>query len=331
MRQEDYLKATVGEPQFYKVCTAAFVCGTPNGVEIQGDLLIKPDFEKSKALLKEAGYDGTPVVLMQSTTLPVLTNMAPVTKSLLEQGGFKVDMQSMDWQTVVTRRAKKDPADKGGWSAFHTYAIAADILNPISANWMVADPDKAWFGWPNDPEMEKLRDAYARETDPAKSKALAAGGAEPRARDGAVWLARHVVRPGRRARQRRRLAEGAGDGALEHREEVTPRRRDASDVRAPDGTRLAVYEWGNPAGPEVVLIHGFAQCHLCFEPQIRSAWRGTAASSPSTMRGHGASEQPADPAAYQGSRVWADDIAAVIAAKRLAAAGRWSAGRWADA
>ncbi|WP_395710577.1 ABC transporter substrate-binding protein [Reyranella sp.] len=174
MRQEDYLKATVGEQQYYKVCTAAFVCGTPNGVEIQGDLLTKPNFEKSKALLKEAGYDGTPAVLMQSTTLPVLTNTAPVTKSLLEQGGFKVDMQSMDWQTVVTRRTKKDPADKGGWSVFHTYAIAADILNPISANWMVADPEKAWFGWPNDPEMEKLRDSYARETDPAKSKALAA-------------------------------------------------------------------------------------------------------------------------------------------------------------
>ena len=173
MRQEDYLKATVGEPQYYKVCTAAFPCGTPNGVEIQGDLLVKPNFEKAKALLKEAGYDGSPVVLMQSTTLPVLTNMAPVTKALLEQAGSKVDMQSMDWQTVVTRRTKKDPADKGGWSAFHTYAIAADILNPISAQWMVAQPDKAWFGWPNDPELEKLRDAYARETDPVKNKALA--------------------------------------------------------------------------------------------------------------------------------------------------------------
>jgi peptide/nickel transport system substrate-binding protein len=173
IRQEDYLKATVGEPEYYKVCTAAFVCGAPNSVEIKGDLLVKPDFEKSKALLKEAGYDGTPVVLMQSTTLPVLTNMAPVTKALLEQGGFKVDMQSMDWQTVVSRRAKKDPADKGGWSAFHTYAIAADILNPIAANFTVANGDKAWFGWPNDPEMEKLRDAYSKETDPAKSKALA--------------------------------------------------------------------------------------------------------------------------------------------------------------
>jgi hypothetical protein len=221
MRQEDYLKATVGSPEFYKVCTAAFPCGTPNGQEIQGDLLTKPNFEKAKALLKEAGYDGSPVVLMQSTTLPVLTNMAPVTKALLEQAGFKVDMQSMDWQTVVTRRTKKDPADKGGWSAFHTYAIAADILNPISAQWMVADPAKAWFGWPSDPELEKLRDSYARETDPAKNKALGGGGAEPDARDGAVRLARHLVRTGRLAQQHRRLAQGAGGGALEHREEVT--------------------------------------------------------------------------------------------------------------
>ena len=173
IRQEDYLKATVGETKYYKVCSAAFVCGTPNAFEIPGGLLVKPDFEKAKALLKEAGYDGTPIVLLQSTTLPVLTNMAPVTKSLLEQGGFKVDMQSMDWQTVVTRRTKKEPANQGGWNIFHTFSVAADILNPISTSYMVANGDKAWFGWPTDPEMEKLRDAYAKETDPAKSKALA--------------------------------------------------------------------------------------------------------------------------------------------------------------
>jgi peptide/nickel transport system substrate-binding protein len=173
MRQEDYLKATIGNPEYYKVCPAAFICGTPNASDKTNGLLLKPDFEKSKALLKEAGYDGTPIVLMQSTTLPVLTNMAPVTKSLLEQGGFKVDMQSMDWQTLVTRRTKKDPADKGGWNAFHTFSVSADALNPISNSYFAANGDKAWFGWPTDPEMEKLRDAYARETDPAKAKALA--------------------------------------------------------------------------------------------------------------------------------------------------------------
>ena len=174
IRQEDYLKATVGEPEFYKVCTAAFICGTPNAVDAPGDLFVKPNFEKSKALLKEAGYDGTPIVLLQSTTLPVLTNTAPVTKALLEQGGFKVDMQSMDWQTVVTRRTNKGPVSQGGWNIFHTFSVAADILNPISTSYMVANGDKAWFGWPNDPEMEKLRDAYAKETDPVKNKALAA-------------------------------------------------------------------------------------------------------------------------------------------------------------
>jgi peptide/nickel transport system substrate-binding protein len=34
--------------------------------------------------------------------------------------------------------------------------------------------DKAMFGWPCDEQMEKLRDDFARETDPAKQKAIAA-------------------------------------------------------------------------------------------------------------------------------------------------------------
>jgi non-heme chloroperoxidase len=89
-----------------------------------------------------------------------------------------------------------------------------------------------------------------------------------------------------------------------------------SDVRAPDGTRLAVYEWGKPTGPEVLLVHGFAQCHLCFEPQIAALSRYCRVVA-FDFRGHGASDQPADPAAYQGGRVWADDLAAVMAAKGL--------------
>ena len=71
---------------------------------------------KRSALLKEANYDGTPIVLLHSTDLQVLTNLAPVAKSLMEKAGFKVDMQSMDWQTVVARRVKKDPPSAGGWT-----------------------------------------------------------------------------------------------------------------------------------------------------------------------------------------------------------------------
>jgi len=89
------------------------------------------------------------------------------------------------------------------------------------------------------------------------------------------------------------------------------------EVRTTDGTRLAVYEWGNAAGPEIVFVHGFAQSHLCFEPQFRSELAQRCRLVAYDLRGHGASDQPLDAAAYQGSRVWADDLAAVLAAKRL--------------
>jgi peptide/nickel transport system substrate-binding protein len=129
--------------------------------------------DKAKALLKEAGYDGTPVVLMQSTDLGVLTNLAPVAKNLMEKAGMKVEMQAMDWQTLVARRAKKDPPSAGGWNAFLTSWVAADILNPISAGFINSSCDTAMFGWPCDKEMEALRDQYAREANPAKLKAIA--------------------------------------------------------------------------------------------------------------------------------------------------------------
>ena len=89
------------------------------------------------------------------------------------------------------------------------------------------------------------------------------------------------------------------------------------DVRAPDGTRLAAYEWGNAAGPEVLFVHGFAQSHLCFEPQVRSMLAEHCRLVAYDLRGHGASGQPSDAAAYRGNRVWADDLATVMAAKQL--------------
>ena len=112
-----------------------FVCGTPLCRPTTGmdGPARSPNFQKAQELLKEAGYDGTPVVLMHSTDLQVLTNLAPVAKSLMEKAGFKVDMQSMDWQTLVARRAKKDPPNAGGWNAFLTSWVSADILNPVMA------------------------------------------------------------------------------------------------------------------------------------------------------------------------------------------------------
>jgi len=171
--QEDFLKATIGDPKYYKVCKAPFVCGTPLGSDAGMQDVLNGNAAKAKELLKEAGYDGTPVVLMQSTDLQVLTNLAPVAKAQMEAAGLKVEVQSMDWQTLVGRRTKKDPPDKGGWNAFLTSWVAADIINPVMAGFFNASCDKAMFGWPCDDVIEKLRDGYAKETDPAKQKQIA--------------------------------------------------------------------------------------------------------------------------------------------------------------
>ena len=97
--QEDFLMATIGDAEYIKECKALFICGTPFASTKGMDGLLTSNAKKAQELLKEAGYDGTPVVLMHSTDLKVLTNLAPVAKSLMEKAGFKVDMQSMDWQT----------------------------------------------------------------------------------------------------------------------------------------------------------------------------------------------------------------------------------------
>jgi peptide/nickel transport system substrate-binding protein len=91
----------------------------------------------------------------------------------LRQAGFKVDLQAMDWNSVVSRRAKKDAPAQGGWNIFCTAWVAPDIWNPLANAAIGGAGEKSWFGWPTDPELEKLRDDFARATEEPKKKALA--------------------------------------------------------------------------------------------------------------------------------------------------------------
>jgi len=173
LNQADFMKATIGDPRYYRECRAMFGCGAPFESTVGFDGILHSNFEESKKLLKEAGYDGKPIVVLHTTDLNVLINLGPVAKSLLEKGGFNVDMQSMDWQTQVSRRAKKDPADKGGWNISMTAASTVLLSDPIVNHYTEASGDRAQFGWPLDEEIEKLRLEFARESDPKQQLALA--------------------------------------------------------------------------------------------------------------------------------------------------------------
>jgi peptide/nickel transport system substrate-binding protein len=171
--QKPFLDANVGNPELYKLCKLLFPCGTPLESTKGWEEVLSGNTAKARQILQEAGYDGTPIVLLHQTDLAGHTNLATVARSQLEAAGFKVDLQAMDWQTLVSRRAKKEPLDKGGWSAFLTSWGAADVLDPVSTPYLVASCDKAMQGWPCDARLEELRDAFAGETDPVKRKAIA--------------------------------------------------------------------------------------------------------------------------------------------------------------
>jgi peptide/nickel transport system substrate-binding protein len=91
----------------------------------------------------------------------------------MEKAGFRSTCSRWTGRRGRARRAKKDPPNAGGWHAMLTSWVSADILNPVMAGFMNSSCDKAMFGWPCDTQMEKLRDDYARATDPAKQKEIA--------------------------------------------------------------------------------------------------------------------------------------------------------------
>jgi len=171
--QEDILQAAVGNPKYYKTCAAIFGCGTPYESQDGADMIIKAQPEKAAALLKEAGYDGTPVVLLQPTDLVQIKSQPIVIAQALRKAGFKVDMQAMDWQTVVSRRAVQAPLKDGGWSIFATNNLIAEVSDPLRAYAVVANGKDAWFGWPDVPEIEESRVMFARAPDEEIRKKIA--------------------------------------------------------------------------------------------------------------------------------------------------------------
>ena len=172
--QEPFLKAQVGVKELYHTCPSMFTCGSPYASPVGSDIQSKSNMKKAQELLKASGYDGTPVVLMKPTDLAAIQKLPDVAAQLLRQAGFKVDLQAMDWQTLVGRRAKKDPIDKGGWNMFLTAWQGPDIWNPIAnAALDTRGEQSGWFGWGKDDKIVELRAQFMRETDDAKKKKLA--------------------------------------------------------------------------------------------------------------------------------------------------------------
>jgi non-heme chloroperoxidase len=88
-------------------------------------------------------------------------------------------------------------------------------------------------------------------------------------------------------------------------------------VKTPDGLTISAQEWGNPAGPEILFIHGFSQSHLSWMRQVEGDLAKEFRIVTYDLRGHGNSDKPLDPARYRDSKAWGDEVQAVIDAAGL--------------
>ncbi|PYM83740.1 MAG: hypothetical protein DME13_14960 [Candidatus Rokuibacteriota bacterium] len=169
--QAKYLQAVIGNAKYYKTCPSVFMCGGLPYETAAG--APKPDLERARRLLKDSGYDGRPIVVLDPTDSPYAHGPALVTAEMLRSLGATVDLQAMDWSTMVQRRAKKEAPAQGGWNVFHTWSTAFDTMTPAVSSVLGGAGEKAWFGWPTSEPIEKLRAQFTRELDAAKRKAIA--------------------------------------------------------------------------------------------------------------------------------------------------------------
>ena len=186
VNQQEYMQAIVGDPAKYKLSWALFMSNGPWATNA-GAENYKPDVEKAKELLKEGGYNGEKIVLLDPTDQFVPHNAALVTAQLLRKAGVNVEVQAMDWSTMLTRRAEKKPVSEGGWNLFHTWVTGADQTGVLSNFQVAGTCDKGWFGWFCDPKIEDMKIAWAKETDPGKKKVLAAD-IQRRAYEGGAYV-----------------------------------------------------------------------------------------------------------------------------------------------
>ena len=178
VNQRDFMTAAIGDPSLWQVCGSFLICGEPMAFQDGADMLnqdvpTEQRIAKAKELLQQAGYKGEPVVLLDPVNYPRFHAANLVFSEALKKAGVNVQLDTMDWSTLVTRRTKKDPASQGGWSIFFTSNGGLEGSNPAFNISTSAGCDKAWWGWPCDPKLEELRSEWALATTLEARKKIA--------------------------------------------------------------------------------------------------------------------------------------------------------------
>lgn len=171
---QDRFMAAMGYPKDLRVthCATFFICGSANETFAGAEPWRTPDVAKAKQLLAESGYKNEKVVLLVPSDITYLNAEALMAAQAMRSIGMNVDMQTSDWATIGARRARRDAPEAGGWNMYVTVAGSFDADSPITNAYLSAACGNSLPGWPCDKQLDELRNAWLKETNPAKRKQL---------------------------------------------------------------------------------------------------------------------------------------------------------------
>jgi peptide/nickel transport system substrate-binding protein len=175
VNQEDYMRSTLGDDRsVWRTCRSLFPCGTPYGVEDLSELNAPPrSLDRARAALQASGYNNEKVVIISPTDFPLIGPHGHVTADALRRIGFNVELVETDWGTVVQRRVRQEPVERGGWSIFHTYGSSLAYLNPAVSSLVKGPGAQGWFGWYDSARAQALVQDWLDAPDAARQQALA--------------------------------------------------------------------------------------------------------------------------------------------------------------
>jgi len=179
----NHSKPEFANPEFKKAIASAidrdaFVAKL-KGLGVRSDSIIGPqvfgykesadkagtpfDLKKAKELVKKNGFDKRPLKLLTSNKGNYVL-MAEVVQAQLEEAGFKVEIETMEWAAFLdTARAGKFDLTFLSWSN-----VTGDGSEMLYPNFHSANIGNSNFAQYNNPAFDKLVDESRTTTDQAK-------------------------------------------------------------------------------------------------------------------------------------------------------------------
>ncbi|MCC7284304.1 MAG: ABC transporter substrate-binding protein [Acetobacteraceae bacterium] len=176
INQADYMATvTANDPSAYKVCHSFFPCGTPYGTPPTPDPMSdRPSLDQVKQLVRESGYAGEKIVILNPSDFVTIAPFGRVTHALLLQLGMNAELVETDWGAMLQRRANRGPVESGGWSMFPTWWTGETLVNPAMNAVIRGQGAQGWAGWYESARMEELNERWLREPTEAGRSAAAA-------------------------------------------------------------------------------------------------------------------------------------------------------------